>query len=330
MEQQVDIPFVRFYVDRKAAARYGLRAADVADAIETAMAGRSVGVIFSGATTFDLVVRLDRAVVRDVDALSSLPIDTPSGAIVPVSAVARVRREEGANVIGRENVQRRIVVAANVAGRDLGSVIEDIRRIVETQVRMPAGYRVEYGGQFESQQAASRRLAVLGVTSIAGIFLCLVVAFGRVRDVIIVMVNLPLALIGGVAGVFVAGGVLSIASIIGFITLFGIATRNGLMMIAHIHYLIDHAHPGDALAVVKQGAMERLSPILMTALAAGLGLIPLALAVGEPGSEIQAPMAIVILCGLLTSTALNMLVVPALYLRFGSARQRLHPSALPG
>ncbi len=320
MEQQVDIPFVRFYVDRNAAARYGLRAADVADAIETAMAGRSVGVIFSGATTFDLVVRLDRDVVRDVDALSSLPIDTPSGAVVPVSAVASVRREEGANVIGRENVQRRIVVAANVAGRDLGSVIEDIRRIVETQVRMPSGYRVEYGGQFESQQAASRRLAVLGVTSIAGIFLCLVVAFGRVRDVIIVMVNLPLALIGGVAGVFVAGGVLSIASIIGFITLFGIATRNGIMLVSHIHHLRREEGVTDFREAVERGARERVVPILMTALATALALVPLALGGGQAGSEIQTPMAIVILCGLASSTLLNMIVVPTLYLRYGAER----------
>jgi Cu/Ag efflux pump CusA len=211
-----------------------------------------------------------------------------------------------------------IAITCNVSDRDLRSVVEDIQARIASNVRLPEGYRVEYGGQFESAEQASRILLVLGLAVVAGIFVLLFVAFASARDAILVMANLPLALIGGVAGVFLSGGVLSVASIIGFITLFGIATRNGLMMIAHIHYLRDHGGPAAALGLVKQGAMERLSPILMTALAAGLGLIPLALALGEPGSEIQAPMAIVILCGLLTSTALNMLVVPALYLRFGS------------
>jgi Cu/Ag efflux pump CusA len=185
-------------------------------------------------------------------------------------------------------------------------------------VELPEGYRVEYGGQFESAGEASRTLGLLGAAVVAGVFVLLFIAFRSIRDAALVMVNLPLALIGGVAGVWFSGGVLSVASIIGFITLFGIATRNGLMLVSHIHHLVDHEGVADPFEAVVRGAMERLGPILMTALAAGLALVPLAMAGGSPGSEIQAPMAIVILFGLLSSTALNMLVVPALYLRFGS------------
>lgn len=186
-----------------------------------------------------------------------------------------------------------------------------------------AGFRIEYGGQFESAEQASRTLLLLGGAVVVGILVLLLVALGSARDAALVMVNLPLALIGGVVGVFLSGGVLSVASMIGFITLFGIATRNGLMMIAHVYHLVDRGGVRDPTVAVRRAAMERLSPILMTALAAGLALIPLALGAGEPGSEIQAPMAVVILCGLLSSTAMNMLVVPPLYLRFGSVARRL-------
>lgn len=182
---------------------------------------------------------------------------------------------------------------------------------------MPAGYRVEYGGQFESERSASRRLLLLGIAVVAGLFMLLVLAFGRARDALLVMLNLPLALIGGVAGVFLAGGILTIASMIGFITLFGIATRNGIMLLSHIHHLMDEEGVTDFREAVERGARERLVPILMTAMAAGLALIPLALGGGKAGSDIQTPMAIVILCGLMTSTLLNMVVVPTLYLRYG-------------
>jgi Cu/Ag efflux pump CusA len=218
----------------------------------------------------------------------------------------------------RENVQRRIVISCNVAGRDLGSVVADIRNAVSSAVPMPAGYRVEYGGQFESEESASQRLLIFGVFVMAAIFMLLVLAFGRTRDALIVMANLPLALIGGVAGVFLAGGVLNVATMIGFITLFGIATRNGIMLVSHIQHLIGEEGVTNFREAVERGARERLIPILMTAMAAGLALIPLALGGGKSGSEIQTPMAIVILCGLVTSTILNMAVVPALYLRYGA------------
>jgi CzcA family heavy metal efflux pump len=316
LEQQMDIPFVRFVLNRAAIAQHGLRAEDVAEAVETSFAGATVGRIFDRGTAFDLVVKFDPASSADFERIGDLPVDTPAGGSVPVRLLADVRREEGPNMILRENVQRRIVISANVAGRDLGSVIDEIRTAIARAVPMPSGYRVEYGGQFESQQTASRRLLLLGVGVVAGLFMLLVLAFGRARDAVLIMVNLPLALIGGVAGVFLAGGVLSVASIIGFITLFGIATRNGIMLVSHIQHLMQSEGVTDFRQAVERGAHERLVPILMTAMAAGLALIPLALGGGKTGSEIQTPMAIVILCGLTTSTLLNMIVVPTLYLRY--------------
>lgn len=316
LEQQIEIPFVRFILNRPAIARHGLRVQDVADAIETSFAGTTVGRVFDRATSFDLVVKLDPSAAVDFERIADLPVDTPSGEAVPLRVLADVRREMGPNMILRENVQRRIVVSSNVSGRDLGSVVNDIEAAVAQQVPMPEGYRVEYGGQFESQQAATERLLLSGVAVVAGLFMMLVLAFGRAKDALIVMVNLPLALIGGVAGVFLAGGVLSVASMIGFITLFGIATRNGIMLVSHIHHLVQAEGVTDFRAAVERGAHERLIPILMTAMAAGLALIPLAFGGGTAGSEIQTPMAIVILCGLTTSTLLNMFVVPTLYLRY--------------
>jgi CzcA family heavy metal efflux pump len=322
LEQQMDVPFVRFVLNRQAIGRYGLRADDIAEAVETSFSGATVGRIFDRGTAFDLVVKFDAESQADFDRLSDLPIDTPNGGPVPIRVLADVRREEGPNMILRENIQRRIVISCNVAGRDLGSVVEDIRTAVAQGVPMPAGYRVEYGGQFESEQSASRRLLILGVGVIAGLFMLLVLAFGRARDALLVMLNLPLALIGGVAGVFLAGGVLSVASMIGFITLFGIATRNGIMLVSHIKHLRAAEGVADFREAVERGAHERLVPIMMTAMAAGLALIPLALGGGKTGSEIQTPMAIVILCGLTTSTLLNMIVVPTMYLRYGDPEGR--------
>jgi CzcA family heavy metal efflux pump len=320
VEQQVDVATIRFVLDREALARHGLRVDEVTRAIEMAFAGTTVGRVFESGISFDLVVKLDESTRADFDRISMLPIETAAGSTVPISTVAAVVREEGPNMVLRENVGRRIVVSCNVAGRDLGGVIGDIRKEVGGRVSFPAGYRVEYGGQFESQQSASSRLMLLGFVALAGVFALLMMAFGRARDAFIVMANLPLALIGGVAGVYAAGGVLSVASIIGFITLFGIATRNGIMLVSHIHHLRGEEGVTDFRTAVERGATERLIPILMTALAAGLALIPLALGGGRAGSEIQTPMAIVILFGLTTSTLLNMAVVPTLYLRFGRSR----------
>jgi len=229
-----------------------------------------------------------------------------------------VRVDQGPNTINRENVQRRIIVQANVADRDLGSVIDEIRQKISRDVPLPKGYFVQYGGQFEAQEAAARQIMIMSVVAIAGIFLLLYLALGSGRLALLVMANLPLAMIGGVVMVFMSGGTLSIASLIGFITLFGIATRNGIMLITHYQHLIREENVPFRQSIV-QGSLERLSPILMTALVTGVGLIPLALGVGQPGKEIQQPMAVVILGGIVTSTFLNMVVIPALYLKYGRA-----------
>ncbi len=319
VEQQAEVPFVTVRFRRAAIARYGLTVQAVAHEIETAFLGRVVTEVLDGQTTFDLIVRYDRSTVDDLDSVRETRVGTPTGARLPLHVLADVQRSVGPNLIVREAVERKIVVMCNVADRDLQAVVDDVRARLGASLEPPTGYRVEYGGQFERARAATRILLAVGGAVIVGIFVLLFVALRSGRDAVLVVVNLPLALIGGVAGVYVSGGVLSVASIIGFITLFGIATRNGIMMVTHFQHLADVEGVTDPLELVRRGAKERLSPILMTALASGLGLLPLALAAGEPGSEIQAPMAVVILCGLVTSTALNMLVVPALYLRFGAA-----------
>lgn len=322
VEQQADIPFLRVHFDRATIARHGLHIEDVAVAIRAAYFGTTVSRVLEGQASFDLVVRFQDKTRQDIDAIRQTLITTRGGAQLPLHALADIGYDLGPNTISRENVQRKIVIMANVAERDLSSVVEDIRQRINDNIELPRGYHVEYGGQFESAESATRTLLVLGAVVVVGIFLLLYIAFHSARDALLIMLNLPLALIGGVLGVYAMDGVLTVASIIGFITLFGIATRNGVMMVAHIQNLTKHEHINDVLIAVKRGAMERLIPILMTALAAGLALVPLALSAGEPGSEIQAPMAVVILFGLLSSTVLNMIVVPALYLRFGSVTQK--------
>jgi copper/silver efflux system protein len=219
-------------------------------------------------------------------------------------------------------------VQSNVAGRDVGSVVDDIRDRVRSTITLPQGYYIEYGGQFESAQAATRRIALLSLLSIAAILLLLYMQFGSARQALLVMVNLPLALVGGVFAVLVTGGVLNIATLVGFITLFGIAVRNGVLMVSHYNQLLSE---GATLhEAVHRGSMERLNPIFMTALTAGLALLPLALAGGQPGNEIQSPMAVVVLGGLLTSLALNMVVVPVLYMRYGTVGRGVEPITSQG
>ncbi len=324
VEAQANIPTVRVHFDRSELARFGLPAGAAAEAMRTAFVGREVGQVFEGQVAFPLVVRYPEEVQQDLESIRRTRIDTPSGARVPLGAVAAIRDDRGPNFISRENGQRKIVVAANVAGRDLRSVVDGIRQAVTTRVDLPAGYSIEYGGQFESEAAASRRLLWLGVTVVLGILVLLAAAFRSLGDAVIIMLNLPLALIGGAAGVFASGGVLSVASIIGFIALFGIATRNGIMMISHIRHLLEEEGETSFQNAVVRGARERLVPIVMTALATGLALVPLALSGAHPGAELEAPMAVVILFGLLSATALNMLVVPIAYLRFSRTRQRFN------
>jgi CzcA family heavy metal efflux pump len=317
IEQQTDIPTVRVHFERAALGRYGLPAGAAAESLQTAFVGKQVGQIFEGQIAFPMVLRYPVETSANLDVIRQTQIDTPSGARVPLSAIADVQEDRSPNFISRENVQRKIVVTCNVSGRDLGSVVNEIQKRVGSAVALPTGYRVEYGGQFESEASASRLLLWLGLAVILGIMVILTAAFRSFSDAAIIMFNLPLALIGGVIGVFASGGVLSVASLIGFITLFGIATRNGIMMISHIKHLREEEGETDLRRAITRGALERLVPILMTALAAGLALIPLALGGHEPGSEIEAPMAVVILFGLISSTLLNMVVVPAVYYKFG-------------
>ncbi len=323
LEQQVDIPQLTIQFDREAIARYGLRSGALAETLETAYAGTKVTQVLENQRTYDVVVRYRDDTRADLDAIKNTVIDTPSGAKIPLRMLAAIRDDIGPNTISRENVQRKIVVSANTSGRDLGSVITDIRAAVARDVTLPPGYHVVYGGQFESERSASRTIGLLGVFVVAGIFLLLFLSFRSARNALLIMVNLPLALIGGVIAVHLGSGVLSIASLVGFITLFGIATRNGIMMVSHYEHLRDHEGATLDEAVVR-GSLERLSPVLMTALCAGLALIPLVLAGGEPGNELQAPMGVVILGGLLSATALNMLVVPALYAQFARPRRSAH------
>jgi CzcA family heavy metal efflux pump len=314
IEQQTDIPTLRVRARAADAARYGLSPGDVASRIQTAFVGTEVNRILEGQISFPLVVRYPEVPDGKLEAIGATLLDTPSGAKVPLSAVADLIDDRSPNFISREGTQRKIVVQCNVAGRDLLGVVQAIESAVGERVRMPQGYRVEYGGQFESEAEASRRLLLLGAGIMVAIFMILSTAFHSSRDALIIMLNLPLALVGGVVGVYMAGGVISVASLIGFITLFGIATRNGIMLISHIRHLREQEGVSDLVEAVRQGATERLAPILMTALTAALALLPIAAGMGKPGSEIQAPMAMVILFGLVSSTALNMVVVPAVYL----------------
>lgn len=316
IEQPIDVPqlVVRFRADDLR--RHGATPGEMAETLERAFSGTIATHVLDGQRSWGVLVRYDDVNRRDVAAMGDALLDTPIGVPVPLRLLADIEVDAGPSAITRENAQRKLVVMANVEGRDLGSVVDDIRAVIGDRVATPPGVHVVYGGQFESEQAARSRITLLGALVVAGVFVLLVVALGSPRLALLTMANLPLAFIGGVVAVQAGGGVLTVGSLIGFVTLFGIATRNGLIMITHYEQLIaeEGASPGEA---VERGSMEKLSPVLMTALSAALALVPLVIAGDRPGNEIQAPMGVVILGGLLTSTALNLFVVPALYARFG-------------
>lgn len=316
VEQQRDIPQIRIVPDRAQMARYNLTMSGVAEAMETATAGMAVTRTLEGDRGFDVVVKFPDSARDSTRSIENVLIDTPAGIKIPLSAVARVVSAKGPNTISRENAQRKIVVQANVEGRDLRSVFEDVRKRIDESVKLPEGYYVEYGGQFESEAEATRTIVLLSMVSLMFIILILYVEFRSFRNVFLVMVNLPLAFIGGILAVFFTTNVISVASLVGFITLFGIATRNGILLISHYTHLMEVE--GKTLRdAVLQGSMERLRPVVMTALAAGLALVPFAFAADKPGNEILSPLAIVILGGLLSSTVLNLVVLPSLYLKYG-------------
>lgn len=316
-EKQVLVPQIRIAGDRVALARYGLNVGDLNEALETALNGRVVSQVLEGQRTFDLLVRFDEPSRSSLEAIRRALVDTPSGAKVPLSALAAVEESRGPNVIQHENVQRRIVVSANVSGRDLGRVVQDIQSQLASQVTLPTGYFLTYGGQFESQQSATRLIGILSLFSLAAMFLVLYAHFRSVPIVLQILLNIPLALIGSVVAIFLTGGTFSVASLVGFITLTGIASRNTIMMISHyLHLMREEGESFDARMVVR-GSLERLVPVLMTALTAGLALIPLVISKGEPGKEILYPVATVILGGLISSTLLDTIVTPAVFYRFG-------------
>lgn len=320
VEQQKDIPQIRIVPDRVQMARYNLTMSGVAEAMEAATAGMAVTRTLEGDRGFDVVVKFADTARNSIGAIENVLIDTPTGVKIPLSSVARVVSAKGPNTITRENAQRKIVVQANVTGRDLRSVFDDVRTSIDQKVKLPEGYYVEYGGQFESEAEATRTIGLLSLVSLLFIILILYIEFRSFRNAFLVMVNLPLAFIGGIIAVYFTSRVISVASLVGFITLFGIATRNGILLISHYKHLMEQE--GKSLhEAVLQGSMERLRPVVMTALAAGLALVPFAFSADKPGNEILSPLAIVILGGLLSSTLLNMLVLPSLFLKFGKPQQ---------
>ncbi|MBX3113246.1 MAG: efflux RND transporter permease subunit [Fimbriimonadaceae bacterium] len=318
VEPQIEVPQVSVEIDRDAAARYGVTPYELAENLEVGLGGHTVSQVLQGQQTFDLVVWFTPEARNNLDVIGSTLINTPSGQRIPLSQLATVRRTTGPNTINRENVSRRIVVQANVEGRDLNGVVTELQQKMRSvQSDWPRGYYVEYGGQFQSQQSAMSRILFLGIFTVVAIFLILNVALRSWRMALQVMVNLPLALVGGVVAVYLTGGVLSVASMVGFITLFGIATRNGIMMLSHYVHLMKEEGMPFGKEMILRGTQERLSPVLMTALAAALGLLPLALSQGEPGKELLQPIAVVILGGLVSSTFLDQIVTPALFWVFG-------------
>lgn len=317
IEKQVLIPQVKVLLKRDQARKYGVKIGELAEILETAFNGRVVSEVLDGQRTFDVLVRFNQESRDGVEAIRLALVDTPVGAKVPLSTLADVVESKGPNVIGHENVQRRIVVSCNTSGRDLGSIIEEIQKKVAGQVKLPVGYFVTYGGQFESQQQATRMIAFLSLFSLAGMILVVYHHFRSPRIMAQIFVNIPLGYIGAILGVLIAGGTFSIASLVGFITLMGIIHRNTIMMISHYINLVLHEGETFDEKMVIRGSLERLVPVLMTALTAGLALVPIVLAKGEPGKEILYPVAVVILSGIVTSTLLDIIVTPTVFYNFG-------------
>ena len=287
---------------------------ELSQAVEVALNGKVVGHVVEAGVRSDVLVQLKEDSRQNLDAIRSVPVAFSNGMTVPLGSVAWIDEGLGANVVNREDVSRLIVVSSNVSGRALGSVVKDIQGAISRQVRLPQGYRILYGGQFESEERATANLLLYSLVAAVLISLLMVASVKSVPATVAIMLNLPLALIGGVAAVLLTGGVLSIASLIGFITLFGIAVRNGLLLVDN--YNRRHSAGQPLGEVIREGSLERLNAILMTALSSALGALPLALAFGA-GNEILQPLAVVVLGGLITSTALTLLVIPALYARFG-------------
>lgn len=320
VEPQVEIPQIQIKAKRDMLARYGISMSQFTEFIDVAFAGEKVSDVYEGSQSYDLVLRYDETNRGKAENLRNALIDAADGHKIPLYAVADIISTTGPNTIHRENVERKTVVSANVTGRDQKSVVEEIKSKLGKAIVLPEGYRIEYGGQFQAEAEASRTLLFTSLLSFLIIFLLLFHEFKQVKLSLIILLNLPLALIGGVMSIYFTSGMLSIPAIIGFITLFGVATRNGILLVSHYRTL---EQQGLSLNdTIMQGSKDRLSPILMTALTAGLALIPLAIGSELPGNEIQSPMAKVILGGLLSSTLLNIFIVPIVYYMVHQKTQR--------
>jgi Cu(I)/Ag(I) efflux system membrane protein CusA/SilA len=316
VEQQTEVPQLVIRAKPTELAAFGRTPGELARFVQMAFVGERVASWWEDDRVYDVVAKLPDVYRSDFSLLAATPIDVAGARFSELSAVAQIDKTTGPNLINRENVQRRIVVTANVRGRALRGAAEEVQQRLAARVKLPAGYQLELGGEFENEAAARRTILGLSIVALLGMTGLLFAAFRSLRDTALVLVTLPLALMGGALAVWLGGGILNVASLVGFITLFGIATRNGIMMVTHYRHLleVERLPLRDAVLV---GSIDRLLPILMTALTAGLALIPIVLAAGEPGNEIQAPMAAVILGGLTSSTLLNLLVIPPLFARFG-------------
>ncbi|KYC37186.1 cation transporter [Scytonema hofmannii PCC 7110] len=314
LEPQVPVEQIQIKFNRSAAARYGLTVGKLSEIIETALNGRVVSQVLEKQQTFDLVVWLQPDARQNLDTVRNLLVDTPNAQKIPLAQVATIENGTGPNTINRENVSRLIVVSANAKGRDLRSIVNEIRDKVNQQVQMPAGYYIQYAGQFEAQERATQNILIFSAIALVAITVIMYLSVKSIPSTVMIMINLPLALVGGVFSVALTGGIISIASLVGFVTLFGVATRNGLLLVDN--YSTKYAEGMPLKEVLIKGSMERLNAILMTAFTSALGLAPLVIESG-PGKEILQPLSIVVLGGLFTSTALTLVVLPALYAKFG-------------
>jgi Cu/Ag efflux pump CusA len=313
-EPQIPVSQVQIVFERSAASRYGLTVGELSQTIQTALNGRVVSQVLEQQQTFDLVVWLKPEARNSLETIANLLVDTPNGQKIPLAQVAKIQEATGPNTINRENVSRLLVVSANVSGRDLRSVVNEIQAKVKQQVQLPSGYFIQYAGQFEAEERSTQSILFYSAIAFVVITVIMFISVKSIPSTAMIMINLPLALVGGVIAVVLTGGILSIASLVGFVTLFGVATRNGLLLVDNYNTKLAAGIPLKDLLI--KGSMERLNAILMTAFTSALGLAPLVIA-GGAGKEILQPLAIVVLGGLFSSTALTLLVLPALYSQFG-------------
>ncbi|NNF07056.1 MAG: efflux RND transporter permease subunit, partial [Candidatus Eisenbacteria bacterium] len=319
VDQVSGAPQLVIRIDRGAIARYGMNVADVQSVVQAAVGGEVAGQIFEGVRRFDILVRYEPRAREDVEAIRRILINGPDGLKVPLDELAVIEEIVGSRQIKRENSQRFITIQCNVIGRDIGSFVEEAQQAIDENIELPPGYLVTWGGQFRLQQEANKRLAVVVPVTLIAVFLLLFGSFQSLRNALLILLNIPLALVGGIAALWITGQNLSVPASVGFIALFGIALENGMVLVTYLNQLIQEKVPMDEASV--RGACLRLRPVLMTAATTALGLIPLLLSHGT-GSEVQRPLATVVIGGLVTSTILTLLVVPALFSWFSSSRSR--------